>query len=42
MAVGLPLVCTPIPDQLSIVEDSGTGICKDFTSSDLAEGINFY
>ena len=28
-----------IPDQLSMVEESGVGICKNFTPSELAEGI---
>lgn len=39
MALGLPVVATPIPDQVRMIEASGAGVCVPFSAEALAGGI---
>lgn len=39
LAMGTPVVVTPIPDQKQLVDESGGGVCVDFTPDGLARGI---
>ncbi|WP_137938323.1 glycosyltransferase [Chitinivorax sp. B] len=40
LALGVPAVVTPIPDQRTVIEESGAGLCADMTEIDFANAVS--